>query len=477
MQNAHVSTTEFPAVTGLDTAAKHPTIPHKKGLPLLGVLPELFTKDPFEFLKNLMLEYGDFVAVNLGPQTVYLVSNPDYLQRILRDNYPNYQKPDAFYKSVRRVLGNGLVTSDGDFWLRQRRMIQPHLHRKQLGKLFEDMMGAITEVVDDMAAKAQRGEVVNLSTEMSHITMNVITQTMFGKDTLTPEDMLAVAQDMRILIEFGGKMGYLGFLPEWFPIPGKKDYERALAAVRAKVQKLIDECRLGGETSAGLIKMLLNTVDAETNEQMTDSQIFDEAITIFLAGYETTATVLSWLWIILNERHDVLAKLRAEVDSVLGGRLPEFADVPKLTYARQVFLETMRMYTVAPMLPRTLKAADTLGDYELPANAMVIVFYHGVHHNPQVWDNPEYFDPERFNPEQASHHHAFAFVPFSAGPRKCAGEDFAMLEGPLVMAALLQRFDMHVLPGQDFSPKFGSTLRPRDGVKATLNTRELQPAE
>jgi cytochrome P450 len=446
-------------------------IPTQKGLPLLGVLPKLFGGDPYEYLKNVMLEQGDFVQLNFGPQAVYLVSHPDYLQRILRDNYQNYRKPDLFYGVGREVVGNGLSVSSGDLWLRQRRMIQPHLHRKQLENLFSDMRSAILETLNgwDLLV-ANRGE-VNLGERMAEITINVITHVMFGQGTIPAAEVAETGNRATRLMKYIGKTLFSSFLPKWFPIPGRREFLQDIGALRKTVNQIIAKCRQDKEISASLIQMLINSVDEESHQQMTEAQLFDEVMTIFLAGYETTATALTWLGVILQDHPEVLEKLRAEIDQVLGDRLPSFEDVPRLVYARQVFMETLRMYTIVPLLPRALNQADQLGVYSLSANAMILVFYHGVHHNPHVWDKPEVFDPERFTPERMAGQHPFAYVSFSAGPHKCVGDEFALLEGPLVMAMILQKYDINLLPNQTFAAGIGAAMQPRNGVKATLSAR------
>jgi cytochrome P450 len=454
----------------MDTPEFQP-IPTQKGLPLLGILPKIFGRDPYEYLKNIMLEQGDFVLLNFGPQPVYLVSHPDYLQRILRDNYQNYRKPELFYNAGREVAGNGLVTSSGDLWLRQRRMIQPHLHRKQLENLFSDMRDTITEALDGWEFLTANGTKVELREKMGEITMNIITNTMFGKGTLPAADVTETGRRAAQLIKYIGGTLFSGLLPKWVPIPGRREFLRDRSAVHETVNQIIARCREDKEISAGLIQMLLNSVDEESQQQMTEEQLFDEVMTIFIAGYETTATALTWLWITLQDHPEVLEKLRAEIDQVLGKRMPSFEDMPRLVYARQVFMETLRMYTVSPFVPRSSNEADRLGNYYLPANALILVFYHGIHHNPRVWDKPDVFDPERFTAERMTGQHPFAYVPFSAGPRKCAGEEFALMEGPLVMVMILQRYNINILPSQTFAAEIGATMYPHNGVKATFSNR------
>lgn len=446
-------------------------IPIQKGLPLIGVLPKLFFGDPYEYLKNIMLEQGDFVQLNFGPQPVYLVSHPDYLQRILRDNYQNYRKPDLLYSAGREVAGNGLVFSSGDFWLRQRRMIQPHLHRKQLEHLFADMRDATLEVLNSWESLAANRTEVELGEKMAEITINIITHTLFGAGTLPATEVAETGHRATRLIKYAGKTLFTSLLPKWVPILDRREFLRDKSAMTETVNQIIARCRQDKELSAGLIQMLINSVDEESHEQMTEEQLFAEAMTIFTAGYETTATALTWVSIVLKEHPEVLKKLHAEIDQVLGTRMPSFEDIPRLTYTRQVFMETLRMYTVAAFLPRALNEADRLGNYYLPANALILVFYHGVHHNPRVWNKPEVFDPERFTPDGMAAQPPFSYVPFSAGPRKCVGEDFALMEGTLIMAMILQKYNMDLLPNQNFDAGIGTAMQPRHGVKATFSVR------
>lgn len=453
------------------TVEQSQIIPVVKGLPLLGVLPKLLSGDPFEYLKSIMLEYGDFVQLNFGTKPVYLVSHPDYLKRILWENYHNYRKPGLLYDTAREVMGNGLSLSDGEYWLRQRRMIQPHLHRKQLVHLFGDMVTSISDVLADWDVLAKSGQQVELGSKMADLTINITARTMFGHGIIPPDEVTDMGYRITRIGKYNGETAYSSMLPKWIPIPGRKEFEQNLRTVRNTINQIIARCRQQKETSASLIQMLIDSVDIESQQQMTEQQLFDEVMTMFIAGYETTGTALTWLGVALQNNPHVVEMLYAEIDRVLGDRIPTFEDIPQLTYTRQVFMETLRMYTIIPFLPRTLNNADDLGQYHLPANATVLVFYHGVHHNPRVWQAPEVFDPERYTPDAIADQNAFAYVPFSAGPRKCAGNDFALLEGTLAIAMILQKYQINVLPGQTFSARVGSTMHPRDGVKVTFSNR------
>lgn len=446
------------------------TIPVRKGWPLLGIVPEFIRQPSKEYFRKVMLEQGGLVRLNLGFRSAYLVSHPDYFQRILRDNYQNYQKPGMLYDAAREVVGQGLVTSSGEIWLRQRRMIQPHLHRKQLVYLFDEMRDAVSEVLDRWDWLAQHHSEVEMGDKMAEITISVITRTMFGRESLSPNEINAVGQRAVRLVNYVSGSLFTGLLPKWLPKPQQANFENDRATMRQVVNRIIAKSRAEKESSASLIDMLIRSVDEETNQVMTEQQLFDEVMTIFLAGYETTSTALTWLQVVLDKNPGVLEKLLVEIDQVLGGNLPTFEDIPRLTYCQQVFMEVLRYHTVASLLPRSLVKDDKLGPYEIPANSLVLLSLHAIHHNPQAWPEPEIFDPERFTPEANSKRHPFAYVPFSAGPRKCAGDEFAMLEGPLIIAMLLQRYTINLLPDQTFQTRLGH-LRPKDGVKAKLSLR------
>lgn len=443
-------------------------IPEYKGFPVVGILPELLRQKPLEFMRSISHDYGDFVKVMAGPYPIYVVSNPDYLQRILRDNYRNYRKPDLLYKAAATVIGNGLVLSEGDFWLRQRRMMQPYFHRMYLSQLTETMTCSISNVLTTWQTYAERGDIVNMGQEMSRITMSIIMTTMFGTDTLSSDDMETISRDMPFLIDHATIRGYLPFIPDWMPLPGDGEFEVKSQNICDIVMRFIDLKRNDKGEASDLISMLLEAVDEETNEQMTNEQLFDEAMTIFLAGFETTSTVLTWLWHVLNENPEIEMKLREEIERVLGEKIPDIEALKQLEYSRMVFQETMRMYPPVPLLPRVTVEADYLGDYEIPANATLVLFFYGTHYNPNVWENPDKFIPERFSAEQVKGRSQFAFVPFSAGPRKCLGDEFAMMEGVLAMTMMLQNYRVNLVPEHKVEPKLSITLRPANGVLARM---------
>ena len=438
-----------------------------KGYPIVGILPELARTNPYELFNKITDEYGDFVKVKIGPKSIYLTTNPDFVQRILRDNHKNYIRPELFYKGVRAALGNGLVTSDGDFWLRQRRMIQPFFHRQFLKKLFADTIGEITKGLDRWEAFAETGQELDLYDEMAHITARIVTNTLFGSG-ITPEQTATMADDMRKILKYVLRIGFMPFLPDWVSLPGKEDFEEGVSRLHNLVGDIIKEYRENPSDDYNFINTMIHAVDEETNEQMTNSQLLDEAMLFFIAGFETTSTMLTWLFYLLDELPEVLDNLVQEVNDVLGKREPVVEDLRKLTYCKQTMQETMRYRTITALMPRTVVETDMLGDYEVPGGSMLIIWFAGLHRNKNIWENPDKFDPDRFSPERSAGRSLFAFLPFSTGPRTCIGSEFAYMEGVLVIAMILQRYRINVLPNQKIYPKYTMILSPSAPIKVKV---------
>ncbi len=421
-------------------------------------------------LRDIAQEHGDFVRVKVGTISVYLVSNPDYLQYILRDNQPNFIKSPMLYNSAKMLVGNGLLTSDGEFWLRQRRMIQPQFHRQKIAAFVTEMIGAIDHILDAWAQEEQP-QTIELKERMSQITMEVVSRTMFGSNVMSPQQMTEINKEMVFAADYVALRGYTPFLPKWFPLPGTKRFAKSMETLTQTVNAIIETGRGKTEVAGNLLSMLIHAIDEETNEQMTNEQLFDEIMTTFSAGFETTSTALAWLFYVLDKNPEIKARLLEEVDSVLGDRPPTFEDMRQLPYCRMTFQEALRYYPPIGMLPRTAIEDDVIGGHPIPAGTVVLVFYYGVHHNPQVWPEPERFDPERFADTPANKRHRFAYLPFSGGPRQCIGNEFAITEGVLALVMLLQRYRIDVLPGQEVNPKLSATFAPSKKIMATLQAR------
>lgn len=444
-------------------------IPLTKGLPLVGSLPQLI-KNPFGYLKQARQAYGDLYNLNLGISKMLILNHPRQMQHVFVDNVQNYRKGGAMWDAIRAMLGNGLVVSEGSFWLRQRRMMQPQFHRQRLAALTELMVSAMNEALDTWE-KSANGSNFNVAPAFNELTMKVITRTLFGTG-LDSEEMNKVSKALDYAVNYIIKAIVLNSLPSWMPAPGRKEFENSIKQIDETVYRIIADSRKNRGAENHLMAMLLDMVDDETGEAMTDQQLRDEVTTLFLAGYETTSIALTWAFDFLTHRPDVMEKLQAEVDAALGDRLPTFADLMKLPYSRMVLQETLRIRPSAWQLPRTAIEDDEIDGYPIPAGTNLIGLIYMCHYHPEEWDNPEVFDPERFQPEKTEKRHKFAYMPFGAGQRKCIGMDFALMEGQLALAMVAQRYKLTKTTENLAEPQLSTTLRPKGGVVVQLEKRK-----
>ncbi len=432
------------------------TIPGPRGLPVVGIGNRLLS-DPLEFMVRLQRHYGDLVKLSLGKHTMYLATHPDMLKRITQENWKNYIKR---YPTIDEILGRGLVTSNGEHWLRQRRLMQPAFHHQRIAHTAEVMVEEAERMLARWEGYARSGRPFEVQEEMMLLTQQIIVRTMFSL-SLSDAEAHAVGKAFNDTLNWvAGQQFRLLQPPRSWPTPGNLAYRRNLDLLERTVYRLIDERRQRQGERDDLLEILVTARDAETGEQMSPQQIRDEVMTIFLAGHETTAGTLSWVLHLLSHHGDAEHKLRAEYASVLGGRNPTPADLPNLPYSRMVIDETLRLYPPTWILSRVLVGPDKLGDYELPAGATVALSPYVTHRHPAFWLNPESFDPERFRPEEAERRHKFAYVPFLAGPRQCIGNNFALMEMQIVLPMILQRFHVSAVPGYPVRPMPKATLRP-----------------
>jgi cytochrome P450 len=348
-------------------------------------------------------------------------------------------------------------------------MMQPHFHRQYLARITDLMLAAIDEGMQSWGTWAQQGEAVNMLNAFNHITMKVIVRTMFG-ETLNNADADRIGEDMAFALDFMLQNMVTQGIPTWIPVPGRRRYQEVLKRIDEFVYGIMALRRQESEPRKDLLGMLLQLVDDETGIAMTDQQIRDEIVTLFVAGYETTALTLSWGIHHLTQHPDVMTRLTAEIDSVLGTALPTFESLAQLPYTRMVLQEIMRIHPPAFWVPRTAVEDDELDGYHIKAGQMVGVSIYNIHRNPQIWNQPDIFDPERFSAEESEKRHQLAWMPFGAGQRMCLGRDFSMMEGALVLALMVQRY---TFAGTGHTPKPGlsTTLRPKDGVWAKIARR------
>jgi len=316
-------------------------------------------------------------------------------------------------------------------------------------------------------------EPFDIAAEMMALTLNIVSRTMFSTDV--SGDVEAVRRLMNIVVALKPSTADLLGFPEWFPRRQPKGYERAITEFEALVSRFLAERRAAGIERGDLLSMLLSARDPETGQAMSDKQLRDEILTIFLAGHETTANALTWTWYLLSQHPDAEARLHDELDRVLGGRMPSAGDIAELKWTRMVIEETMRLYPPAHTIARTAIAEDWIGGIRLPPGALITISIYVTHHNPNLWPEPERFDPERFAPAAVAQRHRFAYLPFGGGPRICIGNGFAMTEAQVVLAAIAQRYRVRLAPGHVVQPIGLITLRPKTGIWVTLEPRTSTP--
>jgi cytochrome P450 len=385
-------------------------------------------------------------------------------------NNQNYIKGERI-KITSPLIGNGLFASEGEFWRRQRRMMQPAFHRKEIDKIADIMVEVIQETMSGWEAYIGSRERLNMQHEMMNLTMEVVTRALFT-NSLSPEEVAEVGRQITFLLDVITERGQAPFrIGEMIPTARNRRFDAGVDSINSIIYRLIEDRRASGELGDDLLGMLLNAQDEETGDRMNNQQLRDELVTMFLAGHETTAIAISWSIILLSLHPDVRRKLQDEVDNVLGGRIPSAADFNALSYTAAVFQEAMRLYPPLPITVRQALSDDILEGYPIKSYSSIFVNFYSLHHNPDVWDNPEGFDPERFLPGKGKERHRFAYAPFGGGPRQCIGNNFALMEGVLALAMISQKYELNLCPGTDIRAHMPGTLRPRGGVPVILKRR------
>ncbi len=431
-----------------------------------------FRRDPIAFVMNTARRYGDVAHWRFGPRNLYLLSHPDYVKEVLVTRQKNFIKSYALQRA-RVLLGQGLLTSEGDFHLRQRRLSQPAFHRERV-----ESYGEVMAVYAARTAQRWRdGETRDVAQEMMRLTLAIVGKTLFDADVEGEADEIGAALTDAMLL-FDRLTVPFNELLDYLPLPGTRRFLRARERLDATIYRIIEERRRSREDRGDLLSMLLLAQDEEGDGGgMTDLQLRDEALTLFLAGHETTAVALAWTWYLLSQHPEVEARLHAEVDEVLGGRLPTAADLPHLPYTRMVLAESMRLFPPAWIMGRQPLEGFEIGGYRIPAGSIVIMSTWVIHHDPRFYDEPFAFRPERWTPEEESRRHRFAYLPFGAGPRKCIGEGFAWMEGMLMLATLARRWRLRLVPGHPVEHKPLITLRPKHGLRMRLEQRSPVPQQ
>ncbi|GAA3145264.1 hypothetical protein GCM10010521_35360 [Streptomyces rameus] len=450
------------------TVPRGTVAPGPRGVPLLGNLPQ-WKSDTAQFLLRTQRDHGEVARMRLGPYTVHLVTDPDAVGRVLKENSGNYTR-GVLYEQFRLVMGDGLLTTDGDYWKAHRRAVQPVFLRKAVTAIGPNVVRATQEMLDDWELRARRGEPVDLVTETLRLTLVTLSRSLFGYDIRPAAPVLKDIVDNVIEVMF--KHGSAGeMLPSW--LPTKRN--RLIARDRRIFTRLVTEIRDNhAATGEGpLMELIEAATDPVTGARWTDDEIRDEMLTIYLAGHETTAVALLWTLVSIANHPSVAEELDDELSRVLGGAEPTPEDVERLPYTGQVVDESLRMYPPIWIYPRDAVADDELGGFHIPGGSSVLLSPLVSHRNPRYWDNPEAFDPHRFDPDRVKERPRMTYFPFGAGARMCIGNFMALLELRMITAMIHQRFRLQLVPG-DFL-RYGDTsisLRPMTKVLALPEPRE-----
>ena len=425
-------------------------------------------RDPIGVFLNAARRFGDVAYFKIASRHGFLITNPADIRHVLQDNARNYHK-SPLYQKLKASIGNGLLTSEDEFWLRQRRIAQPAFHRQRIEALAGMMIHTARDTADRWQTIAERGQPVDIADEMMGLTRTVVLRTLLGADLGPFTDKIDEA--WTVINEYIGESFWsLGFT-DWFPPSKYRRFQAALGMLRAAVEHVISERRRNPSEQSDLLSMLMSARDEETGESMTDEQLRVEVTTFLLAGQETTSLALTWTWYLLSQHASARSRLEEEIDSVLGQRPPGHCDLANLPYTRMVIDESMRLYPPAWAFSRQARADDRLGGFHLPRGWLAFVVPFALHRMPAYWRDPDVFDPERFSPEQSAARPKFVYLPFGAGPRQCIGNQFALMESHLVVATLAQRFRLHLVPDHKVEPWPLITLRPRYGMPMVIEHR------
>lgn len=436
--------------------------PGPKNPPIIGNLRP-FRANTLAFICKAAREYGDVVYFRVVSQHLHLVSHPDYVREILVTNQNNFIKSRALQRA-KILLGEGLLTSEGAHHLRQRRLVQPAFHRDRLS----NYAAAMSECVVRARERWRAGSTMDVSVEMAKLTLSVVAKTLFSADIESEaheigEAMTSILQLFKVLL-----MPFSEYMDK-LPLPSMRRFEKARARLDSTIYGLIAERRKSGADMGDLLSMLL--LAQEEGDEMTDQQVRDEALTLFLAGHETGANALTWSWYLLSQHPEVEQRLHEEIDAVLGDRPPELADVSNLRYTEMILAEALRLYPPAWAIGRKALAPFTLGEFQIPAGSICIVSPFVVQRDPRWFSEPEQFDPERWTPEARDARPKFSYFPFGGGARVCIGERFAWMEGVILMAAIAQKWRFRLAPGQQVEPLPLVTLRVKNGLRMIAEPR------
>jgi len=421
-------------------------------------------RDPLTFLTRAARKYGDIVGLRFLNVRTYLVVHPEQIEDVLVTSARKFIKGRAL-RANKHLFGEGLLTSEGELWLRQRRLMQPSFHRARIAAYG----GVMTSFAARLGVEWKPGQEMDLHREMMRLTLQVVGKILFDADV--ERDAPQVGKSLDTLLEYASDFRRLIFTPKWLPTKMNRESKRAIRPLDEIIYRIIQEKREAGEERSDLLSLLLSVRD-EDGSQMSDLQLRDEVITLFLAGHETTASALSWTWWLLAQHPEVEAKFHAELDALLGGRVPSLEDLPKLAYTGHVLTESLRLYPPAWAMARLAVEDHELCGYAVPKGTGVAASQWIVHRDPRWYEAPDEFRPGRWEGDLLKRIPRMAYFPFGAGSRQCIGNAFALMEATLVLATIGQRHRFQIVEGHPVEPLASITLRPRHGIRVFVEERK-----
>ena len=439
--------------------------PGPTGTRVMGVMRE-FNRDSLGFIERAQREYGDIVWMRFLYVPAMFLYHPNEIEYVLTTNARNFWKAMSLRSNFfHRLVGNGLLTSDGEDWKRQRRLTAPAFHRERIAAYAQTMVGYTERLTTDW----RDGQVRDMHRDMMRLTLEIVVQCLFSADV--SRDVDEVGETLKQLVKpFAAQATVKWIINNRLPTPQHLNFHRLAQKIDRVVYRIIAERRASGKDEGDLLSMLLAARD-DDGSQMTDQQLRDEVMTLFLAGHETTALTLSWTWYLLGKDPEVERKFHAELDEVLAGREPTMADLPKLKYTEKILKESMRLYPPAYGLGREAINDCEIGGYHVPAGTQIFVFQWATQRDERFFEDPAAFKPDRWTAEFEAQLPKYAYFPFGAGPRVCVGASFAMMEMILVLATIGQKFRLSLVPVHPVEVYPAMSLRPKEGVKVTVEIR------
>jgi cytochrome P450 len=446
----------------------HTTVPGPHSYSPLGIFPQL-RRDPLRYLNEAARHYGEVVSLPLGARQAYLLAHPAHIQHVLQDKADCYRKGTSVAR-IKPLFGDGLTTSEGTLWRRQRQLMQPLFQWQRLLPWTDAIAEATATLLARWESLAARGQPLELAAVLRDLTQGIMRQVLFGPDLGL--DAQAAGHALTTAVgQLDSRVWAVLPAPLWLPTRRNRQLHPALHTLNAYVHRRIAEHRRPGSAADDLLARLMATHDRATGARMPATQLRGEAVTLWVAGHTTVAASLAWTWDLLAQHPEAERALQRELDAVLGNRRPTPQDFPCLRYTRLILEESLRLYPPTWVTARTSVVPAEIGGHRLPAHTVLLLSPYVLQRHPAFWEHPERFDPERFTPERAAGRPRFAYFPFGGGPWQCIGQSLAMLEMLVILAMMAQAYELRPVPGHPVEPDARITLRPRHGVLVTLHHR------